>query len=40
MSAYLEHEAKKHGFEYIEMDKEQFWDVAEEVIKSLGLSAR
>jgi 2-phosphoglycerate kinase len=40
MSAYIEQEAKKYGFEYIEMDKELFEDVTEEVMKSLGLSAR
>ncbi|GAH43251.1 unnamed protein product, partial [marine sediment metagenome] len=40
MSAYIEQEAKKYGFEYIEMDKELFGDVTEEVMKSLGLSAR
>ena len=39
MSAYIEQEAKKHGFEYIEMDKELFGDVTEAVMKSLGLSA-
>ena len=38
--AYIEQEAKKYGFEYIEMDKELFGDVTEEVMKSLGLSAR
>jgi 2-phosphoglycerate kinase len=40
MSVYIEQEAKKYGFEYIEMDKGLFGDVAEEVMKSLGLSAR
>ena len=40
MSAYIEQEAKKYGFEYIEMDKAPFGDVTEEVMKSLGLSAR
>jgi 2-phosphoglycerate kinase len=39
MSAYIEQEARKYGFEYIEMDKELFGDVTEEVIKSLGLNA-
>jgi 2-phosphoglycerate kinase len=39
MSAYIEQEAKKYGFEYIEMNKELFENVTEEVIKSLGLSA-
>jgi 2-phosphoglycerate kinase len=40
MSIYIEQEAKKYGFEYIEMDKELFGDVTKEVIKTLGLSAR
>jgi 2-phosphoglycerate kinase len=39
MSAYIEQEAKKYGFEYIEMNKELFGNVREEVMKSLGLSA-
>jgi 2-phosphoglycerate kinase len=39
MSAYIEQEAKKYGFEYIEMDKELFGNVTEAVMKSLGLSA-
>jgi 2-phosphoglycerate kinase len=39
MSAYIEQEAKKYGFEYIEMDKELFGNVTEKVMKSLGLSA-
>jgi 2-phosphoglycerate kinase len=39
MSAYIEQEAKKYGFEYIEMDKELFGNVTEVVMKSLGLSA-
>jgi 2-phosphoglycerate kinase len=38
MSAYIEQEAEKYGFEYIEMDKVLFEDVTEEVIKSLGLT--
>ena len=38
MSAYIEQEAQKYGFEYIEMDKEPFGGVTEEVMKSLGLS--
>ena len=38
MSAYIEQEAKKYGFEYIEMDKELFGDVMKEVMKSLGLN--
>ena len=40
MSVYIEREAKKYGFEYLEMDKELFEDATEEVVKSLGLSAR
>jgi predicted HAD superfamily phosphohydrolase YqeG len=40
MSAYIEQEANKYGFEYIEMDKKPFGDGTEEVMKSLGLSAR
>ena len=40
MSAYIEQEAKKYGLKYIEMDKELFGDVTEEVMKSLGLNAR
>jgi 2-phosphoglycerate kinase len=40
MSTYIEQEARKYGFEYIEMDKKPFGDVTEEVTKSLGLSAR
>ena len=39
MSAYIEQEAKKYGFEYIEMDKQLIGDVTEAAIKSLGLSA-
>jgi 2-phosphoglycerate kinase len=39
MSAYIEQDAKKYGFEYIEMDKELFGNVTEEVMKSLGLSS-
>jgi 2-phosphoglycerate kinase len=39
MSAYTEQEAKKYGFEYIEMDEELFSNVTEEVMKSLGLNA-
>ena len=38
MSAFIEQEAKKYGFGYIEMDKELFGKVSEEVMKSLGLS--
>ena len=39
MSTYLEQDAKKYGFEYIEMDKELFGNVTEEVMKSMGLRA-
>ena len=39
MSVYIEQEAKKHGFKYIEMDQELFGNVTEEVMKSFGLSA-
>ena len=39
MSACVEQEAKKYGFEYIEMDKESFGNVTERVMKSLGLNA-
>ena len=39
MSFYIEQEAKKYGFEYIEMDQELFGNVTEDVMKSLGLSA-
>jgi 2-phosphoglycerate kinase len=38
MSAYIEQEAEKYGFEYIEMDEEKFGDATEKVTKSLGLS--
>jgi 2-phosphoglycerate kinase len=40
MSVYIEQEAKKYGFEYIEMDKELLGEVTEKVVKSLGLNAR
>jgi 2-phosphoglycerate kinase len=40
MSAYIEQEAKKYGFEYIEMGKEPLGDITKKVMKSLGLSAR
>ena len=40
MSAFIEQETKKYGFEYIEMDEELFWDVTEKIVKSLGLRAR
>jgi 2-phosphoglycerate kinase len=38
MSAYIEQEAKKYGFQYIAMDKRSLDDVVEEVARSLGLS--
>jgi hypothetical protein len=38
MSAYIEHEAKAYGFEYIEMDNARWGDVMEAVRTSLGLS--
>jgi 2-phosphoglycerate kinase len=40
MSAYIEQEAKKYRFEYIEMDNKQFSDVTEVVMQSLGFSVR
>ncbi len=40
MSAYIEQEAQRYGFEYIEMDKESIGNVTIGVMKSLGLSAR
>jgi 2-phosphoglycerate kinase len=40
MSAYIEQEAKKYGFQYMEMDRALFRDVTEAVMKSLELSAR
>jgi 2-phosphoglycerate kinase len=39
MSGYIEQETKKYGFKYIEMDKKQFGDVTEDVMKSLELGA-
>jgi 2-phosphoglycerate kinase len=39
MSVYIEQEAKRYGFEYIEMDNMRFKDVTEAVMTSLGLSA-
>jgi 2-phosphoglycerate kinase len=38
MSAFIEQEAEKYSFEYIEMNKELFVNVTEKVMKSLGLS--
>ena len=40
MSVYIEQEAKKYGFEYIEMDKKPFGSVTDEIMRSLGLSVR
>jgi len=39
MSAYIEQEAKKYGFKYIEMEEDLFGNVTEEVMKFLELSA-
>ena len=38
MSAYIEQQTKKYGYEYIEMNKELFGNVTEDVMKSLRLS--
>jgi 2-phosphoglycerate kinase len=38
MSACIEQESKQYGFEYIEMDKQLFGNVMEQVLKSLGLN--
>ena len=40
MSAYIEQEAIKYGLEYIEMEKELFRNIADQVMKSLGLSSK
>jgi hypothetical protein len=40
MSVYIEREADKYGFEYIEINNRPFDTVAEEVMRSLGLSVR
>jgi 2-phosphoglycerate kinase len=40
MSAYIEQEAIKHGLEYIEMKKELIGNIADQVMKSLGLSTK
>jgi 2-phosphoglycerate kinase len=40
MSVYIEQEAKKYGFEYVEMEKRPFDSVAEEVMRSLGIEIR
>lgn len=39
MSAYIEQEATKYGFPYIELDKEPIEEVTKGVIQVLGLSA-
>lgn len=39
MSVYIEQEAGKYGFKYIEIDKALLGDTTDEVIKSLGLGA-
>jgi 2-phosphoglycerate kinase len=40
MSVYIEQEAKKFNFEYIEMDKKLFGDVTKEIIQLLGINNR
>ncbi len=40
MSAFIEQETKKYGYEYIEMDEELLGNVTEKVVKSFGLRAR
>ena len=40
MSAYIEQEARKYGFRYIEMDGRPFQDTAGAIAESLGLMAR
>jgi len=40
MSAYIEQEARKYGFSYIEMDGRPFQDITGAVVESLGLEAR
>lgn len=39
MSTCIEQDAKKYGFRYIEIDKDVFGNIAEEVVKSLEISA-
>ena len=39
MSGYIENEAHKYGFEYVEMAKRPFQDVAGIIVESLGLKA-
>jgi len=38
MSAYIENEAEKFGFAYIEMDNQLFGEASEKVMRSFGLS--
>lgn len=40
MSAYIEQEARKYGFSYIEMDGRPFQDIAGTVVEALGLKTR
>ena len=40
MSAYIEQEARKYGFSYIEMAGRPFQDITGAVVESLGLEAR
>ncbi len=40
MSVYIEQEAKKNNFDYIEMDRKLFRDVTIEVIQLLGMNSR
>jgi hypothetical protein len=37
MSAYIEQEARKYDFKYIEMDNKLFGNITIEVMESLGL---
>ena len=39
MSAYIEQETKKYGFQYIEIDKQPLSDVTQKVMNILGLNA-
>ncbi len=39
MSAYFEQEAMRYGFEYIEMDREPFGNMATRIMNSLGMKA-
>lgn len=40
MSAYIEHQAGKYGFEYIEMDKRTLAEAAKVIMKALDLKSR